>query len=78
MTSGQALYYDLTKKGYLSLFFSPDTLTNVIEHLNHGTMVLNPSLGARRRTIRKGLRKLKRIQREGALREILDDTTLDA
>ena len=77
MTSGQALYYDLIKKGYLSLFFSPDALRKVIDHLNHGTMILNPSLGARRRTIYKGLRRIKKIQREGALRDILDDATLD-
>jgi len=77
MTSGQALYYDLMEKGYLSLFFSPDALRRVIEHLNHGTMILNPSLGARRRTIHKGLRIIRRKFREGAIVSILEDSSLD-
>jgi len=77
MTSGQALYFNLVEKGYLSLFFSPKELRKVIDHLNHGTMILNPSLGARKRTIHKGLRKFKRKFREGTIQEILDDSSLD-
>lgn len=77
MTSGQALYYDLVEKGYYSFFFSPERLLKVIDHLNHGTMVLNPSLGARSRTIRKGIRIIKRKFRENAVRSLLEDASLD-
>jgi hypothetical protein len=77
MTSGQALYYDLIEKGYLSLFHSPDALREVIEHLNHGTMVLNPSLGARKRTIHKGLKMIRRKFREGNVINLLEDSSLD-
>lgn len=77
LTSGQALYYELVQRGYLTLYYSPGELRKVIDHLNHGTMILNPSLGARKRTIKKGMERIKEKFREETIKDILDDSTLD-
>ncbi|MBN2467568.1 MAG: glycosyltransferase family 2 protein [Deltaproteobacteria bacterium] len=76
-TSGQALYYELVGKGYFTLYFSPGELRKMIDHLNHGTMVLNPSLGARSRTIASGMRRLRKKFNDAAIKSILEDSSLD-
>jgi hypothetical protein len=40
-------------------------------------MVLNPSLGARKRTIHKGLKMIRRKFREGNVINLLEDSSLD-
>lgn len=77
MTSGQALYYELVQRGYQTLYLRPEELKKVIDHLSHGTMILNPALGARKRTITKGLRKIQKQLSEGWKKTLLEDTTLD-
>jgi len=77
MTSGQALYYELVKRGYLSQYFSPGEFKKTIHHLNHGTMILNPSLGARKRTISRGLKRIRKKFSERSVRNLLEDPTLD-
>ena len=77
LTSGQALYYELVQRGYLTLYYSPGELRKVIDHLNHGTMILNPSLGARKRTIHNGLKRLKKKFGEETIKSILEDLSLD-
>jgi hypothetical protein len=77
LTSGQALYYDLIEKGYRSRFFPPEEMRKVIDHVNHGTMIGNPSLGAKQRTIRKGLRRIEKKLREGTVRELMENGALD-
>jgi len=77
MTSGQALYYDLVQKGYQTFYLSPGELKKVIDHVCHGTMILNPALGARKRTIAKGIRRIKRQLGEEWIKSLLEDSTLD-
>jgi hypothetical protein len=77
MTSGQALYYELVKRGYQTLYLPPGELKKMIDHLCHGTMILNPELGARKRTISKGIRRIKRELSEGWIKSLLKDSTLD-
>lgn len=76
-TSGQGLYYALIGRGYATRFIDPEELGREIDHLNHGTMVLNPSLGARKRTIAKGMRGFRRRLHDERVRSILDDSGLD-
>lgn len=77
MTSGQALYYELVQKGYQTLYLPPKDLKKVIDHLCHGTMILNPGLGARKRTILKGVRRIKRQLSQERIKSLLEDSTLD-
>lgn len=76
-TSGQGLFYALTERGYDARFLSPRELGREIDHLNHGTMVLNPSLGARKRTIAKGMAALRRRLLQEQVQSILRDSGLD-
>ena len=77
MTSGQALYYELVQRGYQTLYLPPGELKKVIDHVCHGTMILNPALGARKRTIAKGIRKIEKQLSEGWIKSLLEDSTLD-
>lgn len=76
-TSGQGLFYALTERGYETRFLSPQELGKEIDHLNHGTMVLNPSLGARKRTIARGMAALRRRLLHEQVQSILRDSSLD-
>ena len=76
-TSGQALYYELVKRGYDIVYLPPDEIKKMLDHLNHGTMVLNPSLGARVRTISKGRKRIKEKLSENTIKSILTDASLD-
>jgi GT2 family glycosyltransferase len=76
-TSGQALYYALVQRGYDTRFISPEELGKDVDHVNHGTMVLNPSLGARKRTIAKGMHALRNKLDDERVRSILKDSGLD-
>jgi hypothetical protein len=40
-------------------------------------MIFNPALGARKRTIAKGIRKIKKQRSEGWIKSLLEDSTLD-
>jgi glycosyltransferase involved in cell wall biosynthesis len=77
MTSGQALYYELVQRGYQTFYLPPEELKKVIDHVCHGTMILNPALGARKRTISKGIRRIKKQLSEGWIENLLEDSTLD-
>ena len=77
MTSGQALYYELVQRGRQTLYLLPGELKKVISHVCHGTMIINPALGARKRTIVKGLRRIKRQLSEEWIKSLLEDSSLD-
>ena len=77
MTSGQALYYELVQRGYQTLYLPPGEFKKVIDHICHGTMIVNPALGARKRTILKGMRRIKRQLNEEWIKSLLEDSTLD-
>lgn len=76
-TAGRSVHYGLIEHGYqVSLLDVRETLKRVV-HLNHGTMVIRPELGARRRTIRRGLRRIERFLDRPEIQAILHDASLD-
>ena len=77
MTSGQALYYELVQRGYKTLSLPPQQLKQLIHHFNHGTMILNPALGARKRTISTGMRRIQKKVNQDWLKCLLEDSTFD-
>jgi len=75
--TGQGVHLALEAAGYQAVLLSiPEMLKRVV-HLNHGTMVLIPELGARKRTIRKGRGRIDRFLGRTDVREIFHDETLD-
>ncbi len=76
-SAGKALHRTLLEKGHEMLFLPPATLMRYVLHLNHATMVLNPELGARQRTIRAGRSRLARMMALVEAERVLADDRLD-
>lgn len=76
-TAGKIIHEQLVQRGYDMLFLSPAILSKYMVHLNHATMVLNPDLGSRPKSIRKGLKRIRRILNELQAEKILADDSLD-
>jgi hypothetical protein len=77
-TAGKVMHRTLEQMGYRMIFLPPEHLSQYAVHLNHATMVLNPELGARTRTKRKGQRRIRKVLREMHAAEVLADESLDA
>ena len=75
--AGKMLHRRLEDRGYRMVFLPSETLSRYIVHVNHATMVLNPDLGARARTIRVGRRRLDRVLRQLDAEQVLADASLD-
>ena len=75
--AGRSVHYGLEARGYEArLLDVRETLRRVV-HLNHATMVLQPHLGARGATIRKGLRRISRFVDRPDVQAIYNDASLD-
>ena len=77
MPAGKMIHRALTAQGYHMAFLSPDILSRYLCHLEHATMVLNPELGASKRTVSRGLARITRLLNELNEDTILNDVTLD-
>ena len=75
--TGQGVHMAIQDGGYESVLLSVGEMLRRVVHLNHGTMVLIPQLGARKSTIRKGHGRMKRFLDRAEVREILRDDSLD-
>lgn len=76
-TAGKAMHRILKEKGFQSIFLSSETLGQYIDHLNHATSVLNPELGSRKKTIKKGNKRIKRNLKKLNAYNILKNDLLD-
>lgn len=76
--AGKMMHRRLEALGYRMVFLSSGQLLDYIVHVNHATMVLNPDLGARRRTIVKGRERLDAIFKRLEAERVLEDASLDA
>ena len=76
-TCGQGVHYAMVERGYAADFIPPWQLIHYLDHINHGTMVINPELGASDRSIRKGMTKLDAFYAEDWVRSIEQDDSLD-
>lgn len=76
-TAGRTIHFALQRHGYEPrLLPVPEMLKRVV-HLNHGTMVMIPQLGARPSTIRRGWRAIDRFLADPAVRAVYHDESLD-
>ena len=75
--TGQGVHWAIEDAGYKSQMLSVSEMLRYVVHLNHGTMVLIPELGARKSTIRKGHNRIDRFLNRKAVREILQNDSLD-
>lgn len=77
MVAGKMMHRRLVDLGYKMVFLPAAAMRRQIAHVNHATMVLNPQLGADRRTIVKGKRRIERVFAELGAAQILADDSLD-
>ncbi|MBT3201045.1 MAG: glycosyltransferase family 2 protein [Phycisphaerales bacterium] len=75
--TGQGVHWAIVDGGHESVMLSVSEMLRYVVHLNHGTMVLLPELGARKRTIRKGHSRIDKFFAQKAVHEILQDDSLD-
>ncbi len=76
-TAGRNIHYGLIENGYESRLLDVyETLKRVV-HINHATMALHPELGARKRTVSKGLRRIDRFLARPDIQKLYHDEALD-
>lgn len=76
-TAGKLMHKKLVDLGYDMIFLPSETLGQYIDHINHATMILNPALGARDKTIKKGQARIKQRLKAIQAERILEDSSLD-
>jgi GT2 family glycosyltransferase len=59
--AGKVMHKKLVDAGHEMVFLKSELLGKYLDHINHATMILNPELGARPRTIREGIKKIEAI-----------------
>ena len=75
--AGRSVHYALEAHGYEARLLDVSDVLSRVVHLNHGTMVMQPHLGARGTTIRKGLRRIRRFLDRPDIQAIYADDSLD-
>lgn len=75
--AGKVMHRKLIENGYKMLFLPSDILGQYVDHINHATMVLNPELGARKKTIEKGQHRLQQRLKAVDMDAILQNDSLD-
>lgn len=76
-TAGKIMHEKLIAHGHRMLFVPSEQLSQYLIHINHATMVINPELGARKRTISKGAKRSRLYLKEIGAEAILQDRSLD-
>ncbi len=75
--TGQGVHWAIEDGGYIAKMLSVSEMLRYVVHLNHGTMVLLPELGARKSTIRKGHSRIDKFLNRKEVHDILQDDSLD-
>lgn len=75
--AGKTMYKRLADAGYRMIFLPPEEAGQYLDHINHATMVLNPELGARNRTIKEGAKRIEQRLKSVNADQVLADASLD-
>jgi GT2 family glycosyltransferase len=75
--AGKVLHKKLIDNGYEMIFLTSEELGQHVDHINHATMILNPQLGAREKTIKQGKKQLQQRLQAVQADDILRDGNLD-
>ncbi|MBW2010634.1 MAG: glycosyltransferase, partial [Deltaproteobacteria bacterium] len=76
-TAGKVMHKKLIESGYKMAFLPSESLSKYVVHLNHATMVVHSELGARKKTIVKGQKRIKRGLKVLKADQILKNNFLD-
>lgn len=75
--AGKLLHKKMVENGYQMKFISSNVLLNYLDHINHATMILNPELGSKAKSIKKGLKRIKKRLAAFNAEEVLANDQLD-
>lgn len=75
--AGKVMHKKLVDAGYDMIFLPSEQLGRYVDHINHATMVLNPELGARDKTIKAGKERIDQRLKAVNANQILADISLD-
>jgi len=75
--AGKVMHKKLVDAGYQMIFLPSEQLGQYVDHINHATMVLNPELGARDKTIQQGKERIEQRLKAVNANQILVDSSLD-
>lgn len=76
-TAGRDIHYGIERNGYIAKMLSVSETMRRVTHLNHGTMVFLPELGASGRTVRRGHSRIQQFFARPEIRAIYEDDSLD-
>ena len=77
-TAGLDLHNALTEAGHKAVLIPSITMLKYLVHLNHGTMVLHPSLGGlKQKTVRRGLDRINTFLDQPIIQSIYNQDKLD-
>lgn len=76
-TAGSVMHRKMVDAGYKMVFLKSAELGQFVDHINHATMILNPSLGTGKKNLKEGRVKIKKILRGIDANAILANDQLD-
>ncbi len=59
--AGKVLHKQLVDAGHEMIFLPSPILSKYLDHVNNATMILNPELGVRAKTVRRGIKKIEAV-----------------
>jgi len=77
VVAGKGLHKKLIDLNYRMNFLPTPELSQYLNHINHATIILNPALGGRKKTITKGLKRVKKQLNQLNAQTVLADASLD-
>lgn len=71
--AGRSVHLGLENSGYEACLLRVDEMIQRVVHLNHGTMVVHPKLGARATTIRKGQKRIQEFMNRPEIQKLMQE-----
>ncbi len=75
--AGKAMHRQLVNHHHKMIFIPSQILLNYMDHINHATTVLNPSLSRNEKSINKGMRRIKKSLDAFNANTVLQNSQLD-
>ena len=69
-TAGRELYFTLLARGYSPALLPVRTMARYVAHINHGTMIVNPELCERKKTVSAGERRIQQFYASDFIQDI--------
>lgn len=75
--AGKVMHKKLIENQYKMLFLTSEELLKYMDHINHATTVLNPTLSRNQKSVNKGMRRIQNSLERFDATSILNDTQWD-